>query len=131
MLRLLAVACLLAVVSAPLGAAEVCVVCDKPLATYRCSVEPLPQKAYKLGLADKAQTEMCQTVLAKTGEHAACRVVTDGKPCDGSARMVTLADYQRAIAGDTEVTYQPGVLELAQRNAEKTWVCIASLFTDC
>ena len=120
-----------AVTSSPLGAAEVCVACEGPAATYRCSMQDLPKKAYKLGLADKAQSEVCQTVLAKQGEHASCRVVEGAGACDGFARTVTLTDFQRAIAGENETTYQPGALELAQRGMNQTWVCISSLFEDC
>jgi hypothetical protein len=131
MLRLIAVAGFVLLASAPSRADEVCVACEEPAAIYRCSVESLPQQANKLGLADKAQGEMCQTVLAKNGQHSSCSVVADGKTCEGSARTVTLSDYQRAIAGDNEITYQPGMLEIAQHNVVKTWVCISSLFQDC
>lgn len=113
----------------PLRAAEVCVSCEEPAATYRCMLEQLPQSE-AFALKDEAQAFVCEKVLAKSGPHAACHAVAE-TPCKGHERTVTLTDYQRAIAGDEEITYQPGVLELTQQKMQSAWVCVTSLFKDC
>jgi hypothetical protein len=131
MQRFLAAACLLLSLSASLGASEVCVVCDKPAATYRCTLEQVTRDA-KFQLGANAQRLACETVLAKTGPHEHCNVVTDVKlPCDGPQRTVTVHDLQQLVAGDGHQTYQPGVFEIARRNVYATWICVSSLFKDC
>ena len=53
------------------------------------------------------------------------------QPCNGTTKSVTLAEYQRALTSDSEQTYQPSVLEQAQKGMNKTWGCVSSLFKDC
>lgn len=130
MLRIVAVACLVLSLPASLDADEVCVACEGPAATYRCTLEQ-PKRDLRFQLEETAQRYACEMVLAKAGPHASCRVVANAEPCDGPARTVTLTDVQRAIAGDGESTYQPGVFELARRKVHATWLCVASLFNDC
>ena len=130
MLRVIAVAYLMLGVSASLKAAEVCVACDKPVATYRCTLEK-PTRDSKIQFEDAAAPHICETVLAKLGPHGSCRIVDAGVPCDGVPRVVTITDYQRAMAGDGETTYQVGVFELARQKVYATFVCVASLFNDC
>lgn len=129
--RLLAAVCCFLGLSAPLGASEVCVVCDKPAATYRCTLEQVTRDA-KFQLGANAQRLACETVLAKSGAHARCAVVDDAKaPCEGPQRTVTVHDLQQIAAGDGEQTYQPGVFEIARRNVYATWICVSSLFKEC
>ena len=59
--------CAAAALSARAG--EVCIACEQPAATYRCSVE-LPTDKYNI--APQLQGEMCAKVLAKKGEHHKC-----------------------------------------------------------
>jgi hypothetical protein len=117
-----------------LMAAEVCVACTKPDAIYRCDLEPFLKKD-KYGIEDKAGGHVCETVLAKEGAHAGCHVVLDAKTCTGTLRTITLTDYQRAMAGDVEDTYDPGLIEKTRRNVQSTWNstwnCVSSLFADC
>jgi len=114
----------------PLKAEPVCVACEKPAATYACSFDQsLRDLSPDLGL--KVQGHVCEKVLAKTGAHANCQIVEAQAECPGSARTVTLADYQGAMAGDVETTYEPGVLELARRQVYATWVCMTSMFNNC
>ena len=130
MQRILASSILVLGLALPLDAAEICVTCDNPAATYRCSLEQMPQvKAY--GLESTAQAHVCETVLAKNEHHGSCHVVPNAQTCDGKSRTVTLTDYQRATAGDVEKTYEPGALEKAQRGMQSAWTCVASLFSDC
>jgi hypothetical protein len=130
MLRILALTFLVLALARPLAAAEVCVACDQPAATYRCTLEQMPQ-GKTFGLEPAAQAHVCEKVLAKMEHHGSCHTIADAKTCDGKSRVVTLTDYQRAIAGDTETTYEPGALEKAQRGMKSTWTCVTSLFSDC
>jgi len=62
-------------------------------------------------------------------------MVPGTEPCNGIPRTVTLADYQKFVAGDGHSTYQQGLLEKAQKGVSSTfsstWDCVASLFGDC
>jgi hypothetical protein len=113
-----------------LRAEPVCVACEEPAAIYTCSFDPsLRDASLKLGRA--IDGHVCEKVLAKTGPHARCRLMETSAPCEGRERTVTLADYQVAMAGDVESTYQPGMLEIARRRVYATWVCVTSMFNDC
>lgn len=112
------------------SADEICIACEQPAATYRCAIEQ-PSEKYKVG-GELAQ-EICSKVLAKKGAHQKCQLTAvpeDGK-CDGAERTVTVTDYQRAIAGPGESTYEVGALEIARRNVHDTWLCVMSMFKDC
>ena len=130
MYRAIVVASLVAAVAMPLRAAEMCVACEQPAATYRCSVE-LPSDKYNI--APQLQGEMCAKVLAKNGEHHKCALlpVAEGGKCEGFARTVTVTDYQRALTPAGEETYEIGALEKVQRNMQDTWQCMTSMFKDC
>jgi hypothetical protein len=120
--------CAAAALSARAG--EVCIACEQPAATYRCSVD-LPTDKYNI--APQLQGEMCAKVLAKKGEHRKCALlpVAEGGKCEGLARTVTVTDYQRALIPAGEETYEIGALEKVQRNMQDTWVCVTSMFKDC
>lgn len=111
-------------------AGEACIVCEQPLASYRCAVE---QPSSKVKLGDKVVREVCTKVLAKQGEHGICQMVKveNGNTCKGPERTVTLTDYQRVISGVDDSTYEVGALEIARRNVHGTWRCVTSLFKDC
>ena len=130
MIRIIAVAaCLAACLPATLEASEVCVTCEAPAATYRCSVDRTSIDS-RLKLGDTAERKVCEKVLSRLGPHGACRMV-EMQPCNGTAKSVTLAEYQRALTSDSEQTYQPSVLEQAQKGMNKTWGCVSSLFKNC
>jgi hypothetical protein len=114
----------------PLSAAEVCVVCDAPAKTYRCSVEGLPE-GKNAAIEAEVRAHACEKVLVKLEHHGNCRSIPDAKTCDGKSRTITLTDYQRAIAGDVETTYEPGAFERAKQGMQSAWTCVASLFSDC
>ena len=130
MYRAIFVASLCAVAAIPAQTAELCVTCEQPAATYRCTVE-LPSDKYNI--ATQLQGEMCSKVLAKNGEHQRCSLhpVAEGGVCEGSARTVTVTDYQRALTPAGEETYEIGALEKVQRNMQNTWTCVSSMFKDC
>jgi hypothetical protein len=130
MLRMMVAACCMLSVVQALEAAEVCVACEQPVATYRCTFEQT-MRDYGLKLADAAQIHICKNVLEKAGPHASCRIVQGAEPCNGVPRTVTVADYQRLVASDGHSTYQPGVLEKAQRGVNTTWDCLSSFFGNC
>jgi len=114
----------------PAHAEEMCLACDEPAASYRCTVEQ-PSEKYKLGRT--LEQEICSKVLAKTGQHSKCRMtpVPEGGACTGLARTVTVTDYQRAMSPSGEPTYEVGAFEIARRNVHDTWQCVLSMFKDC
>jgi len=129
MIRIVAAACLAAGLCGPLQASEVCVACEAPAATYRCSLDRTSIDA-RIKLGDSAERKVCEKVLSRLGPHGSCRMV-ELQPCNGTTKSVTLAEYQRALTSDNEQTYQPSVLEQAQKGMNKTWGCVSSLFKDC
>jgi hypothetical protein len=129
MIRIIAAACLAVCLSGSLEASEVCVACEAPVATYRCSLDRTSIDS-RLKLGDSAERKVCEKVLTRLGPHGSCRMV-ELQPCNGTTKSVTLADYQRALSETGEQTYQPSVLEQAQHGMSKTWVCVSSLFTNC
>ncbi len=130
MRRLFAFAFAVASLIAPARAAELCIACEGPVATYRCSVE---QPSEKFDLGSALEQQMCSKVMEKKGAHAKCHVATipEGGTCDGPARTATVSEYQQATAGAGESTYEPGVFEVARRNVHSTWQCVTSGFKDC
>lgn len=114
--------------AAPAGAGEMCIACEEPNVTYRCSLDQVPEK-YSVG---KLQQKICSKVLAQQGAHKRCRPAEppDGV-CQGQARTVTLADFQRAKGSSAESTYEVGAMEVARRNVHSTWLCLTSMFKDC
>jgi hypothetical protein len=116
--------------STSLGAQPVCISCEKPSATYSCTLDQ-SLRDLSPNLGRKVQGHVCEKVLAKSAPHGKCRLIEAEAACEGVARSVTLADYQGAIAGDVETTYEPGMLELARRKVYATWVCMATMFNDC
>ncbi len=121
MLRGIVVTVCIVCVSQTLEAEEICVSCESPAASYRCSVE---QPAGDHQVPDAAHGHICENVLKQTGAHARCQAAAQQTPCEGAPRTVTMADYQKLVASDGHTTYQQGFLEKAQR-------CITSLFGDC
>ena len=84
----------------------------------------------KFRLGNSVQRHVCEKVLERT--HEKCRVVPDTEPCNGVAKVVTITEYQQAIAGgEGAPTYEPSALEKAKRSMQATWVCVTSLFNDC
>ena len=130
MLRIALAGCLLASLLPLRAAADVCVACEKPAATYVCSLEQVTRNQ-KFRLGNSVQRHVCEKVLRQT--HEKCRVVPESEPCNGVAKMVTITEYQQAIAGGegSDSTYEPGALEKAKRGMQATWGCVTSLFNDC
>jgi hypothetical protein len=128
--RLATLAFLAAAGTISANAAEICLTCDAPSASYRCVVEQ-PSEKYKLG-ADIEQ-EICTKVLAKQGQHQKCHVTPapENGQCAGTAKTVSLADFQRLAANANESTYEEGAFEIARRNVHDTWLCVSSMFKDC
>jgi hypothetical protein len=110
-------------------AGEVCVACQSPTLTYRCAIDRTSLDS-RIKIGEQMERKVCEKVLAKLGPHGDCKAV-DTQPCNGSLKSLTLADYQRALADNSEQTYQPSVLEQAQHGMNKTWNCVSSLFKDC
>ena len=131
MYRAIAVASIYAIAGAfSANAAELCVSCDEPAATYRCTVEQVSEK-HPLGAT--LEDQICSRVLAKRGTHKSCRIaaVPEGGACSGLERTVTITDYQRVLSASGESTYEVGALEIARQNVHNTWVCVTSMFKDC
>jgi hypothetical protein len=130
MLRIIVATFVCLSITASLRAGEICLACEKPAATYRCTFEE-PTRNQKVQIGDLVQDDVCAKVLAAQGPHEGCKILPAGQTCDGLPRTVTISDYQKIFAGDGESTYQPGVLEIARRNVYATWVCVTTLFNDC
>ena len=79
-------------------AADVCVVCSAPDATYRCTVEQAGSiERYRNG--DRVLQFMCISELARAGGHTKCRVSRDPSGfCAGEARTIGLSDLEAALA---------------------------------
>lgn len=136
MIKILAAACLIVAVSPSLEASEVCVACQNPVVTYRCAIDRTSLDT-RIKVSDQTERKVCEKVLAKFGPHGECKAI-DTQPCKGTLKSLTLADYQRALADNSEQTYQPNVIEQAQQGmsktwggVSKTWGCVSSLFKDC
>jgi hypothetical protein len=80
------------------AAAEVCVVCSGPDATYRCTVDHSSNiERYRSG--DRVLQLLCISELAKAGGHTKCRVSRDPTGfCAGEARTIGLAGIEAALA---------------------------------
>jgi hypothetical protein len=130
MYRAICLASLCALVAMSARAAELCVACEQPAATYRCTVEQ-PSDKYSLG--NELEAQVCSKVLAQKGEHKKCALtpVAEGGKCEGLERTVTVTDFQRAMAANGESTYEVGAFEIARRNVHDTWLCVSSMFKDC
>ena len=135
MLRIVAVACCVLGVVEAVNAQETCIACTEPAAIYRCTFAQSDRdRRIEFG-GDVAQVHVCENVLENTGPHQSCKQVKGDQPCNGTARTVTVADYQKFVASDGHSTYQKGVLEKAQEGVSAgvsaTWDCMASFFGDC
>jgi hypothetical protein len=130
MIRGIVAACCILGASHALEAGEVCIVCEGPVATYRCTFEQ-SARDHQIDLGDAAQTHVCESVLKNAGGHKSCKNIQGPEPCNGSPRTVTVADYQRLVASDGHSTYEPGMLDKAQRSVNSTWGCLTSFFGNC
>ncbi len=129
MIKTIVAACLVVALAASPQASEVCIACQGPVVTYRCSIDRTSLDS-RIKIGEQTERKVCEKVLAKLGPHGECKAV-DTQPCKGTLKSLTLADYQRALADNSEQTYQPSVLEQAQNGMSKTWNCVSSLFKDC
>ncbi len=131
MYRAVFVAFLCAAAALSARAAELCVACQEPAASYRCTVES-PSEKYALG--EVLEEQICSKVLAQKGPHKKCALMPlpEGGTCEGVAahrdrhRLST-----RATAGADESTYEVGAFEVARQGVHDTWLCVTSMFKDC
>ncbi len=113
------------------SAGELCVVCAKPDATYRCTVDQSTQFA-KFKFGEEVQGHICTKVLAKKGSHEHCTVVQNASAaCDGLPRTITFTDYQQVLASDGNSTHEPGLIPTIGNKITKAWICVTSMFKDC
>jgi hypothetical protein len=96
-----AMVCALVVASvgtAGAAAADVCVVCSGPDATYRCTVDQANDIGrYRSG--DRVLQMLCISELARAGGHTKCRVSRDATGfCAGEPRTIGLAGLEAALA---------------------------------
>ena len=97
MLRIALAGCLFASLSPSLAVADVCVACEKPAATYVCSLEQVTRDQ-KFQLGYSVQRHVCEKVLAQT--HEKCRVVPEYRALQrrrqgGDAHRVSAGDRRR------------------------------------
>lgn len=113
------------------SASELCVVCAKPDATYRCTVDQSTQFA-KFKFGEDIQGHICTKVLTKKGSHEHCTVVQNAiATCDGLPRTISFTDYQQMLASDGTSTYEPGLIPTIGNKINKAWICLTSMFKDC
>ena len=115
MLRIIAAACVGIALPASMQASEVCVACEAPAATYRCSLDRTSMDG-RVKLGDFAERKVCEKVLSRLGRMAHARWSVR-LLANRTTKSITLADYQRALTDSSEHTYQPSVLEKAHRAA--------------
>ena len=131
------------------AAAEICVTCTEPDASYKCEVEGLSAQS----AAGTQGQILCIKILAGESGHKTCSVNRNTPaPCSGPLRVVRAPD-SAAVAPNAatnpqmpaavrpvplpEPTGQPsmGPLEVAGKGiadaAKKSWSCVSSLFKDC
>ncbi len=73
------------------AAQGVCVECNGPDQTYRCTIKD-GDKIQNIRGAGRATEYLCMTELARSGSHQSCRVSTTySGPCIGTAREIDLA----------------------------------------
>lgn len=86
-------------------AAEVCVECAEPAATYRCVVGD--DEFAILRNSAKALQVVCMTELSKTGGHRFCRVRQGnfGGLCAGDERRISLSGREGTV--EAEVASEP------------------------
>ena len=131
MVRTAAIAIVIVGCSSFALAGELCVVCAKPDAAYKCTLDQSIQFA-KFKFGEEVQGHICTKVLARKGSHERCTVVQNANTaCDGLPRTVTFTDYQQILAGKESSTYEPGLIAIIGNKINKTWICIASMFKDC
>ncbi len=131
MLRTIALTTVIIGCSSLAFASELCVVCAKPDATYRCTVDQSTQFA-KFKFGQDLQGHICTKVLTKKGSHEHCTVVQNANAtCDGLPRTITFTDYQQVLASDGTSTYEPGIIPTIGNKITKAWICITSMFKDC
>jgi hypothetical protein len=94
MFRPLHICALAGLAAAGPAAADLCVTCTGPAATYDCTVK----KAEKINAlaGDKAVSKVCTTVLRKRGQHAACEIVSG--VCTGTQTTIGWKDVKAALA---------------------------------
>ena len=113
------------------SAGELCVVCAKPDATYRCTLDQSTRFG-NFRFSEEIQVRVCTKVLAKKGSHERCTVVQNANAtCDGPPKTITFTDYQQVLASDGSSTYEPGLVALIGNKINKTWICITSIFKNC
>lgn len=88
---------------APLAAADVCVTCTGPAASYSCAVKKADKIEALAGA--KAINKICTQVLKRRGPHAACLVV-DGS-CTGTPTTIGWKDVKEALASGDDTPDPP------------------------
>lgn len=83
------------------AAAEVCVSCKGPEATYLCTVKNADTIESLAG--DKALKKICSKVLKRTEQHASCQVLdVPAAKCPGVAKTVGWGDVKKAAAAASD-----------------------------
>jgi hypothetical protein len=85
------------------AAADVCVTCTGPAASYSCAVKKADEIEALAGA--KAINKICTQVLRRKGQHAACQVV-DGL-CAGTPTSIGWKDVKEALASGDDTPDPP------------------------
>jgi hypothetical protein len=136
----------LSLASGAARSAELCVACEAPAQTYRCSVQK-SEVLKKYGLEEKAVLAACTKALAKVGPHERCHVIEASveAPCTGVKKVLGLADVRQALSEESGGDSSTVVASLPERAGKavkdasgsvggafkQAWTCVSSLFQDC
>lgn len=130
------------------SAADYCVICTDPPATYRCFL-PKANILVRWQITDEKAGRFCAKVLAKTEKHNHCAVEENArKPCDGAERILSLTDIERWSAGGQEpqppsllekstsamsaaASYAESQISNFAHAAKAAWTCTKTLFKEC
>lgn len=88
----------------PAAAAEYCVVCTAPQASYRCMTSDRPTD----GGTDSRDWMLCVQELSKTGGHESCAIDRQqGAPCAGEVRNIRTQDIGDVLPPDVAAPAAP------------------------
>lgn len=121
MFRPLHICALAGLAAAGPAAADLCVTCTGPAATYDCTVKKADKISALAG--DKAVSKVCTTVLRKRGQHAACEIVSG--VCTGTQTTIGWKDVKAALAAGLDDA-APAAVKPAKPQAAPTTPAPAS-----
>jgi len=104
----LAALAMLAITSSKVEAAEACVVCSEPAATYLCEAQAAPEHQSALNNSRLIQFA-CIKNIAKAYGHGSCKAnQLQSQTCNGQVVLVDLSDMARRLVKRVPAPLRPG-----------------------